>query len=220
MSYPPIEDHGLIGDLQTAALVSTDGTVDWFCCPRFDSPSVFGSLLDDENGGRFSLHASGEETVTKQMYLPETAILVTRFLSESGVAEVLDFMPIHQPEVVTDRHRLLRVVRGVRGTVEFEARVEPRFDYGRQAHRTRVSGNNATFISDDLTLRVMSLHPLTRSGGDVSTRFTISAGEVGGFLLESGDEKKTSTGHGEIIQLFEQTRAFWRDWIKIGRAHV
>ncbi len=158
MSYLPIEEHGLIGDLQTAALVGTDGTVDWFCCPRFDSPSVFGSLLDDENGGRFSLHATGEHVVTKQMYLPETAILVTRFLSESGVAEVQDFMPIHDPEVVSDRHRLVRVVRGIRGKVQFEASIEPRFDYGRQTHRTRVSGNTATFSSDDLTLRVRSGH--------------------------------------------------------------
>ena len=92
-NYPPIADHGLIGDLQTAALVTTDGTVDWFCCPRFDSPSVFASLLDERKGGHFALHAV-DDCVTKQMYLPDTAILVTRFLSPKGVAEVMDFMPI------------------------------------------------------------------------------------------------------------------------------
>jgi GH15 family glucan-1,4-alpha-glucosidase len=217
MSYPPIADHGLIGDLQTAALVSTDGTVDWFCCPRFDSPSVFGSLLDDENGGRFSLSVTDEGAVTKQMYLPETAILVTRFLSESGVAEVLDFMPVHEPHVVSDRHRLVRVVRGIRGKVQFEASIEPRFDYGRQPHRTRVSGNTATFSSDDLTLRVRAGHPLTRTGADITSRFTVKAGDVDGFLLESGKEKASSVGHGEIIQLFEETQSFWRDWISKSR---
>ena len=86
MNYPAIEDHGLIGDLQTAALVAADGTVDWLCLPRFDSPSVFASLLDQGGGGRFALAPAGGKHITRQMYLPGTAILVTRFLSEGGVA--------------------------------------------------------------------------------------------------------------------------------------
>ena len=135
MSYPAIAEHGLIGDLQTAALVTTDGTVDWFCCPRFDSPSVFAALLDDEKGGRFSITAVGDGTVTKQMYQPDTAILITRYLSEGGVAEVVDFMPIDDPERASDHHRLVRGIRGVRGEVTFDVRVEPRFDYARQSHR-------------------------------------------------------------------------------------
>ena len=81
MSYPSIADHGLIGDLQTAALVATDGTIDWFSCPRFDSPSVFASLLDDRRGGRFALAPVTPARTTKQMYMPDTAILVTRFLA-------------------------------------------------------------------------------------------------------------------------------------------
>jgi GH15 family glucan-1,4-alpha-glucosidase len=113
-NYPPIADHGLIGDLQTAALVSTDGTIDWFCCPRFDSPSAFASLLDHEKGGHFALHAV-DDCVTKQMYLPDTAVLATRFLSPKGVAEVIDFMPIEKPGIATDHHRVGRAVRGVRG---------------------------------------------------------------------------------------------------------
>src|SRR6187402_2323136 len=104
MSYPDIADHALIGDLQTSALVSTEGTVDWFCVPRFDSPSVFACLLDDEKGGRFALAPTTPATTTKQMYLPDTAILVTRYLSESGIAEVLDFMPIDRPKEASD-HR-------------------------------------------------------------------------------------------------------------------
>ncbi len=92
---------------------------------------MFGSLLDDEKGGHFSLHATGAGTVTKQMYLPDTAILVTRYSSETGVAEVQDFMPVDHPHEVTDRHRLVRVIQGIRGKVEFDAHIEPRFDYGR-----------------------------------------------------------------------------------------
>jgi len=143
-NYPPIADHGLIGDLQTAALVTTDGTVDWFCCPRFDSPSIFASLLDEKKGGHFALHAV-DDCVTKQMYLPDTAVLVTRFLSPKGVAEVMDFMPLEKPGIVTDHHRLARAVRGIRGELEFEADIQPRFDYGREAHKTQVKGTDAVF---------------------------------------------------------------------------
>ena len=160
MSYPEIAEHGLIGDLQTAALVTTDGTVDWFCCPRFDSPSVFAALLDDEKGGRFSITAVGDGTVTKQMYQPDTAILITRYLSEGGVAEVVDFMPIDDPERASDHHRLVRGIRGVRGEVTFDARVEPRFDYARQSHRVQVDGTTARFESDDLALDLRSAWPL------------------------------------------------------------
>src|SRR5438046_1785975 len=126
MAYPAIADHGLIGDLQTAALVATDGTVDWYCCPRFDSPSVFAALLDEHRGGRFSIAPRDGVATTKQMYLPDTAVLVTRHLSEAGVAEVVDFMPIDESGLASDRRRLVRIVRGVRGSVDFEARVEPR----------------------------------------------------------------------------------------------
>ncbi|HEU0212444.1 MAG TPA: trehalase-like domain-containing protein, partial [Jiangellaceae bacterium] len=138
MGYPSIADHGMIGDLQSVALVTTDGTIDWFCCPRFDSPSVFASLLDDRRGGRFALAPVAPARSTKQMYMPDTAILVTRFLSESGIAEVVDFMPVDRPRVVSDRRRIVRVVRGIRGEAEFEARVEPRFDYGRQPHKLHI----------------------------------------------------------------------------------
>src|SRR5947209_16330003 len=152
MSCPPIADPGLIGDLQTAALVATDGTIDWFCCPRFDSPSVFAALMDDRRGGRFALAPVKQEGPGKQMYMPNTAILVTRYLSESGIAEVLDFMPIDRPGMVSDRRRIVRVVRGVRGKVEFEARVEPRFDYGRQHHVVHVDGTSAVFECGEMRL--------------------------------------------------------------------
>src|SRR4051812_14385213 len=117
-SYPAIEDHGLIGDLQTAALVSTDGTIDWFCAPRFDSPSIFAALLDRKAGGHFRVAPEGIEYVTKQLYLPGTPILITRFMSAEGVGEVVDFMPIAGDQA-TDRHRIVRMVRVVRGHMRF-----------------------------------------------------------------------------------------------------
>jgi len=92
--YPNISDHGLIGDLQTAALVTADGTVDWFCCPRFDSPSIFAALLDADRGGYYRIAPDRDDYVSKQLYLPDNALLITRFMTPDGVGEVQDFMPV------------------------------------------------------------------------------------------------------------------------------
>jgi len=108
MGYLPIEEHGIIGDLHTAALVGTDGTIDWLCLPAFDSPSVFASILDDERGGHFSLRPA-EYTRSQQLYLPDTDVLLTRFITPQGVAEVLAFMPIE--EDLEPRHDLIRDIR-------------------------------------------------------------------------------------------------------------
>src|SRR5690349_9829983 len=147
-----IAEHGLIGDLQTAALVSTDGSIDWFCCPRFDSPSVFGALLDDERGGHFRVRpAGGTPYEAKQMYFPDTAIVITRFITEGGAGEVVDFMPPAGREP-TGNHRLVRMLRCVRGQMSFEVDIAPRFDYGRQAHRTELTEHGIVFTTDALTL--------------------------------------------------------------------
>ena len=124
--YAPIEDHGIIGDLHSVALVTQDGTIDWYCCPRFDSPSIFGAILDAERGGFYRIRPTRLDARTKQLYLPDTNVLITRFLCESGVGEVIDFMPIGRAE--EDRHRLVRSVMCVRGTMEFEIECQPRFD--------------------------------------------------------------------------------------------
>ena len=131
-NYPPIEDHGLIGDLQTAALVSKDGSIDWFCCPRFDSPSVFGSLLDHAPWGALPDRARPIPSYTsRQLYFPDSAILITRFMCEDGVGELVDFMPVVEGRQPTDHHTLVRLVRCVRGEMSFDIDLSPRFDYGR-----------------------------------------------------------------------------------------
>src|SRR5689334_13140177 len=142
--YPPIAEHGLIGDLQTAALVATDGSVDWFCAPRFDSPSIFGALLDADNGGYFRISPAQSGHTVRQLYVPDTAILITRFLTEDGVGEVIDFMPI-SGKIRTDSHRLVRLVRCVRGTMTFHVDLAPRFDYGRRQHETNLTEDGAVF---------------------------------------------------------------------------
>ena len=158
--YPNISDHGLIGDLQTAALVSTDGTVDWFCCPRFDSPSIFGSLLDAEKGGYFRIAPAGSDYTSKQLYFPDTAILITRFLTEDGVGEVTDFMPV-AGRSSRPAHRLVRQIKVVRGTMKFVAEIKPRFDYGRARTSWR---SPRTASSSTPTAHALTLHPVGERG--------------------------------------------------------
>src|SRR5258707_5128602 len=140
--YPNRSDPGIIGHLDTAALVAADGTVDFFCCPRFDSPSVFASLLDAERGGYFKISPAGEEYVTRQLYFPDTAMLITRFMTPDGVGEVLDFMPVLHGGP-TDGHRLVRQLRGARGMMRVVLELEPRVGYGRGQHTIQNSQHRA-----------------------------------------------------------------------------
>src|SRR5918997_1257707 len=112
--YLPIAEHGLIGDLRSVALVGTNGTIDWYCCPSFDAPSVFGSILDADRGGSFELAADLPAT-TKQFYFPDTNVLITRFFTEDGVGEIQDFMPLGDGREA-DRQRLIRRAVCVRGS--------------------------------------------------------------------------------------------------------
>ena len=214
--YPPIAEHGLIGDLQTAALVTTDGSVDWFCCPRFDSPSVFASLLDADRGGRFRIAAEGDDVVVRQLYFPDTAILVTRFMTPEGVGEVLDFMPVDDPHRATDRHRLVRVVRGVRGQIRFELECAPRFDYGRQPHELELTEHGAVFHTPtlQLTLHGGGAGAMQRHGNDVRGNLTLRAGQAGGVILESAADGPPQTmAPEELLGLFTSTARFWRGWL-------
>ncbi|MGY1700508.1 glycoside hydrolase family 15 protein [Geodermatophilus sp. SYSU D00766] len=221
MTETAIADHGLIGDLQTSALITTDGSVDWFCCPRFDSPSVFGALLDDERGGRFRVRPAGLDYTTKQMYLPDSAVLVTRFSTEAGVGQLLDFMP-PTGTTATDTHRLVRMVQCVRGEMTFDIEVAPRFDYGRVPHRTQPSENGVVFAANGTTL---TLHVVREPGDehkarvdvddqDVRASLALAAGEVRGIVLESAaDGGPREIRAAEIEGLLDETVGFWRDWL-------
>lgn len=220
--YPDISGHGIIGDLQTAALVDSEGTVDWFCCPRFDSPSVFASLLDADRGGFFRIRPADDGYVTRQLYLPNTAILITRFLTEAGVGEVIDFMPV-AGKTATERHELVRMVRVVRGSMRFVAEIQPRFDYGRAPHTIEIRENGAVFASESLTLTMHRVgdavvHGTERAGHvevlEQGVRVTISldAGEMTGVVLESGAVEPRQISFDGLRQTFEETRSYWRNW--------
>ncbi len=233
--FAPIADHGLIGDLQTAALVTTDGSIDFFCCPRFDSPSVFASLLDLQRGGSFRIAPPADtQYVTKQLYFPDSAVLITRFMSDDGVGEVIDFMPIDHPTTATAHHALMRRVRVVRGSMRFALDCAPRFDYGRQPYELALADRGAVFSTPDLTLTLhvdtsLALDPalfgdtaelpepivLQRRENDVSAVFTLHAGQTASVVLESGSETPPGTiSANDVNERLLQTTTFWRNWLE------
>ncbi len=221
--YPNISDHGLIGDLQTAALVTTDGTIDWFCSPRFDSPSMFASLLDANRGGHFRIAPDRDDYVSKQLYFPDTAILITRFMTPDGVGEVLDFMPVLHG-AATGKHRIVRMLRMVRGTMRFVVDLQPRFDYGRQPHKLELSENGAVFHSDGIELTLHSVGApgtslqdqgitLERDGDGVRAARTLRAGQTGGLVLESMGGPPKRIPPEQLERLAQETERFWRGWL-------
>ncbi|TNC29128.1 glycoside hydrolase family 15 protein [Amycolatopsis alkalitolerans] len=221
MTETAIAEHGLIGDLQTSALVGTDGSIDWYCCPRFDSPSVFGALLDEHRGGRFRVCPTGTAYTTRQMYYPDSAVLITRFHAEQGVGEVVDFMP-PAGEIATGRHRLVRMLRCVRGRMSFGIEVAPRFDYGRRAHTTDVTESGAVFSAGQLALTLHTVREpederLARvrvEDGDMRAGLDLVAGQVRGMILESGaDGPPREVRVADFQRLFDETVRYWRSWL-------
>jgi GH15 family glucan-1,4-alpha-glucosidase len=222
--FTPIENHGLIGDLQTSALVSSSGEIDWFCTPRFDSPSIFASLLDRGHGGFFTIKPNHDDFVSRQLYLPGTAILITRFLTEGGVGEVIDFMPV-TGDVATDRHMIVRLVRVVRGEMTFVLDCQPRFDYARAPHKTEITDTGVMFVGDDgvqvalhLARRAQlaqekQILPMHHDEG-VRAEGVFASGEIGGVILETAPERGPRELHPDQVQeMFAQTRDYWRSWI-------
>jgi GH15 family glucan-1,4-alpha-glucosidase len=213
--YLPIADHGLIGNHHTVALVGVDGTIDWFCCPRFDSPSLFGAILDKDKGGYFRISSDDGDARGKQFYFPDTNILVTRFLTPDGVGEVVDFMPVDRPHQLRGRHRLVRIVRCVRGEMPFSVEVEPRFDYGRQTHATHLDENGVLFDNPGLTVALSTLTPLQKTRAGVQAPLTLKEGETATFVLEVVEEAEVPPPSSPRVadQLAWETGEYWRAWL-------
>jgi len=214
-NYKPIENYGLIGDLSTTALVGMDGSIDFMCFPQFDSPTIFAALLDHRNGGKFLLAPELKKATQKQLYLPDSNVLLTRFLAEDGMAEVSDFMPI---TALGHAHALIRRAKSIRGNLRFRMICEPRFDYGRAAHRMRKIGHELLFISrghEHTTLRLRSSVPLKVRNGTATAEFTLKSGEKAWFVLEKADRESDSPSASPdyVTSAFKETMNFWRDWV-------
>jgi GH15 family glucan-1,4-alpha-glucosidase len=215
--YLPVSDHGLIGDLHTVALVGTNGTIDWHCSPSFDAPSVFGSILDADGGGCFEL-AAAVPARTRQFYLPDTNVLITRFSAENGVGEVQDFMPVGGA-AQTRRHRLIRRVVCVRGIMPFRTRVAPRFGYGTAPHTLTETEAGVVFTSGSLTVGLSATVPVEHDGGDVTAEFKLTEGESAVFALDEVSDGAVPRGcsRREAKELGDATIAFWRSWLSASR---
>jgi GH15 family glucan-1,4-alpha-glucosidase len=215
MSYQPIENYGIVGNLHTIALIGLDGSVDFMCFPQFDSPSVFARLLDDKKGGFFSITPSFAEMKQKQLYLPDTNVLLTRFLSPDGVAEITDFMPAG----VKEERKLIRRITTIRGDVKYRLVCAPRFNYGKDVHKLTANGANELLFHADgpngANVRLKSSVGLTMKVNDATAEFTLSGGDSADFILEDADNGNIPIEQlkDRVTQLLVATINYWKDWI-------
>src|SRR4051794_25996144 len=210
MAYQPISSYGVIGDMHSIALVGSDGSIDWLCLPRFDSPSVFAKILDDEKGGYFRIQPvwDGKQ---KQMYLTDTNVLVTRFLSPEGMAEVVDFMPVGEKG-----RQIVRIAKAVNRPVRFRMECRPAFDYARSRHTVRVVGRGVVFESNGLSLALLSPRPVLVDSNGIVCEFTLEPGETATFGLRQQQNSAQrdlleAPLDGDLLQ--QQTVRFWRTWM-------
>jgi GH15 family glucan-1,4-alpha-glucosidase len=211
MAQQPVENYAVIGDMHTVALVGKDGSIDFMCFPRFDSPTIFAALLDPERGGRFVLAPESGDARQVQLYLPDSTILLTRFLFAEGVAEVSDFMPAGCPA-----RTLVRRVKTVRGEIDFRMVCAPRFDYGRAGHRVeRRSEREWVFASegpDRVAFLLRSDVSLSQVDGDAVASFRLGAGQSASFVLEEASPGRAAVSAAPefVSTSFKRTNDAWR----------
>lgn len=218
-AFQPIENYGVIGNMRSIALVCMNGSIDFLCFPGFDSPSIFAALLDRERGGHFQIFPSLSNVQTRQLYLPDTNILLTRFLSDDGVAEITDYMPVVQKtDLLPFGHHVIRTIRVIKGEVRFDMRCAPRFDYARAKHKIARKGESICFTPPG-KLPTMALHatfPMQVQGQDATATFTLKAHETAtvafGEASEEGDGNEVLDPK-LVEKHFQQTSDFWRKWI-------
>ncbi|TQS29681.1 glycoside hydrolase family 15 protein [Microbispora sp. KK1-11] len=203
-----IEDYALVGDMQSAALVGRDGSIDWLCLPRFDSPSCFTRLLGDESNGFWRLAPAGHEQATRRAYVEDTLILETVWETPTGAVKVIDFMP--------PRHAnpdLVRIVEGLSGTVEMTTEIRIRFDYGRivpwvrrrNGHLHAIGGPDSVWIHSGVPLR----------GGDYrhEATFTVAAGQRVPFVFTWHPSHQPEPERIDPLEQLAETRLLWEEWV-------
>jgi GH15 family glucan-1,4-alpha-glucosidase len=215
--YPPIEDHGIIGNLRTAALVSVDGTIDFFCPLRFDGPTLFASLLDADRGGYCTLSPEVRSYKHKQLYWPDTNILMTRYLAPEGVVEIIDFMPLGGDMA---QSTIIRRVTVTRGEVAIRFGCKPAFNYASDSIRSidvnkgkggavfRSKGSGVLFVESDMRL--------SAERGSVVSRFRLKRGQRATFdLTYMRDDSTPLWRPAQADEALEETARFWQNWAAI-----
>ncbi len=216
MSYQPIENYGLIGNMRTTALVGMNGSIDWFCFPHFDSPSIFGAILDEHKGGQFKIMPVTSNAKHKQFYWPDTNVLVTRFLSAQGVGQIIDFMPVGLKETDIGYHGIIRRVQAIRGSLKFKLECSPAFNYARDQHTTTLTSDGVRFDANGLSLRLGSTIPLKQEGNGVVAEFDLKEGQELSFSLQEVERRSdccVAVSQEQAVDLFHQTVEYWRRWL-------
>ena len=214
MSFQPIENYGVIGNMRSIALVGMDGSIDFLCYPCFDSPTVFAALLDDKQGGRFQIQPQLVGKRVRQLYLPDTNILLTRFLAEEGVAELTDYMPI--AEDGEQPNEIIRTVSVVRGRVLFRMLCQPRCNYARCGHAIRIGDRYAIFTPENLNCPPMALYStvvMETQSQDAVSEFSLRAGETATFVFGGVRSEQQRPEMENVGERFQETSRFWRKWI-------
>jgi GH15 family glucan-1,4-alpha-glucosidase len=213
-----IEDHGIIGNLHTTALVTKEGSIDFLPFTRFDSPTIFGTLLDDDRGGYWQITPDAQDFKVKQQYLPDTAVLLTRFYTEEGIAELTDFMPVHEEE---HECAVVRTIKIIKGKFTLHMKCRPRLNYARTQHEI-FQENETTYLIKEVKeesgqqIRFISNMELVVDNNDLTGRWTLEQGQIASFVIEAiprdesccDKELEHFTEHS-----FRETTNFWRDWV-------
>lgn len=219
MTYRAISDYGVIGDMHSAALVSRDGSIDWLCFPRFDSPSVFAAILDDKRGGCFAIRPAGEHRFS-QAYLPDTNVLVTSFQTDAGSATVTDFMPV-AADITVSEHEVIRIIRCESGQMVLDCLFQPRLNYGRGPTRLTPASRGVVARSGSACLGLASSVPFDIRDEAARATLVLGTGESAAFVLRWDEGSPRPMADYDIHGKLGNTEAYWvtvaRDWHYHGR---
>ncbi|MEX6508747.1 glycoside hydrolase family 15 protein [Jiella sp. M17.18] len=207
-----IAEHGVIGDMRTLALVAQDGTIDFFCHPRIDSPTLFASLIDPENGGSFRLSVKDGDVKHRQIYLPDTNILISRFLGEDGIGEVCDFMP------VDGSGRIVRRARAIMRPMTFELSIRPRPDYARRQARLRpIAGGVAVgWEGSDDEVAFYASFPVEVDGDTIRGETVVREDETCHVVFCPGRKEQPEIDARYVSKAFSATSEYWHKWVNAG----
>ncbi len=218
MAYLPIQDYGIIGNMRSVALVGINGSIDWFCFPNFDSPSIFARMLDEHKGGFLRVSPKEEDFKSKQFYWPDTNVLITRFSVEGGIVDVTDYMPVGKDVKTEMDYHIVRRIKGVHGTVKMKLECKPAFNYARDSHELELTGKGAIFKSSGMSMGLSSNFHLQAKErrNEVYTEFEISEEETVVFVLHKVKRKEDVMTFSieQADSSFVETIEYWRNWLK------